>query len=164
MKRLVHRPVRAATRWVDRVTSEAARTLWQRMIAVLGAGFVTWICAGLVFYVIEPTTKTWFEGVWLAFTTGATVGYGDFVPTTLASRVFAVITVLLGLAFLSVATASIAALFVGENERQVEADILNELARMRTELAALRAELQAAEEARDAVRHAARSAPPPSRD
>lgn len=161
MKRLVHRPVRAATRWVDRVTSEAARMLWHRMIGVLVAGFLTWICAGLVFYAIEPTTQTWFEGVWLAFTTGATVGYGDFVPTTPASRVFAVITVLLGLAFLSVATASIAALFVGENERQVEADILNELGRMRAELAQLRAEVAASNAVREASGPAVRPPAPP---
>jgi voltage-gated potassium channel len=46
-------------------------------------------------------------------TTAATVGYGDVavVPSTPTSRVFAVVVVLLGLAVLSLATASLAAIF-----------------------------------------------------
>src|SRR5688572_16109468 len=68
---------------------------------------------GVGFWLLEPRASDIGEGMWLAFTTAATVGYGDIVPSTHASRVFAVVLVLVGLAVLSLVTASMAAIFVG---------------------------------------------------
>lgn len=76
-------------------------------------------------------------GFWLAFTTAATVGYGDIVPSTHASRTFAVLVVLLGLAVLSLVTASVAAIFVGKEERNIERELMNEIRALRAEVAAL---------------------------
>lgn len=76
-------------------------------------------------------------GFWLAFTTAATVGYGDIVPNTHASRTFAVLVVLLGLAVLSLVTASVAAIFVGKEERNIERELMNEIRALRAEVAAL---------------------------
>jgi len=42
---------------------------------------------GLGFWVLEPDAETFSDGLWLAFTTAATVGYGDIVPSTHASRI-----------------------------------------------------------------------------
>lgn len=82
------------------------------------------VMGGLGFWAIDPKVNSFTDGLWLAFTTAATVGYGDHVPSTDASRAFAVLVVLLGLAVLSLVTASIAALFVQNEERQVERDLL----------------------------------------
>ena len=86
------------------------------------------------------------DGLWLAFTTAATVGYGDVVPSTPVSRAFSVIVVLLGLAVLSLVTASLAAIFVEEDvveeERQIERDLMHELRGLRHQVEVLRAELQ----------------------
>lgn len=58
------------------------------------------------------------------------MGYGDVVPSTPASRGFAVVVVLLGLAVLSLATASLAAIFVekdvAEEEDLLAQDLLRE--------------------------------------
>ena len=43
------------------------------------------------FWWLEPRAETLGDGLWLAFTTAATVGYGDIVPTTPASKIFAVL-------------------------------------------------------------------------
>ena len=75
------------------------------------------------------------------FTTGATVGYGDLVPSTPASRIFAVFVVLLGYAVFSVVTASIVALFVGEDEKRFEKELHADIRSLRKEVAALRSEL-----------------------
>jgi voltage-gated potassium channel len=80
--------------------------------------------------------------LWLAFTTAATVGYGDIVPSTHASRAFAVIVVLLGLAVLSLVTASVAAMFVETEERQIERDLMREIGALRHEVQSLHAELR----------------------
>lgn len=102
---------------------------------------------GVGFWMLDPRVDTFTDGLWLAFTTAATVGYGDLVPSTHASRAFSVVVVLLGLAVLSLATASLAAIFVEKDvaaeESQIEADLLNELALLRNEVRQLRAEVLA---------------------
>ena len=75
------------------------------------------------------------------------MGYGDLVPSTHASRGFSVLVVLLGLAVLSLVTASLAAIFVerevDEEERQIERDLMREIRHVRDEVAELRRALAA---------------------
>jgi voltage-gated potassium channel len=94
--------------------------------------------AGAGFYWLEPNVKNYPDGIWLAFTTIATVGYGDIVPSTAASKVFAVFIVLLGYAMFSIVTANIAALFVGEEEAKFERELHRDIRELHQELAALR--------------------------
>ncbi len=100
---------------------------------------------GAGFWLVEPKVSTLGDGLWLAFTTAATVGYGDLVPSTHASRAFAVVVVLLGLAVLSLVTASVSALFVGKRvhkeERAIERELMHEIRAVRKEVDALRREI-----------------------
>jgi voltage-gated potassium channel len=98
---------------------------------------------GVGFWILEPRAHTFGDGLWLAFTTATTVGYGDIVPSTHASRAFSVIVVLLGLAVLSLVTASVAAMFVETEERQIERDLMQEIGSLRAEVRSLRDELRA---------------------
>lgn len=100
-------------------------------LAILGLG-------GAGFWLLEPQVKNLGEGLWLAFTTAATVGYGDIVPSTTASRVFAVLVVLVGLAVLSLVTASVAAILVGTEERDIERELMAEIRALRADVAALK--------------------------
>ena len=97
---------------------------------------------GIGFWILEPSALTLSDGLWLAFTTAATVGYGDIVPSTHASRAFSVLVVLLGLAVLSLVTASVAAMFVETEERQIEHDLMHEISALRTEVRSLHDELR----------------------
>ena len=99
--------------------------------------------AGAGFYWLEPTVLSYADGVWLAFSTVATVGYGDIVPSTAASKIFAVFIVLLGYAMFSIVTANIAALFVGEEEAGFERELHGDIRALHQEVAALRRELRA---------------------
>ena len=126
-------------RWNKRARLITRRGLWYSLalcLTILGLG-------GIGFWLLEPQTPTLADAMWLAFTTAATVGYGDLVPTTHASRMFAVVVVLLGLAVLSLVTASLAAMFVETEERQIERDLMHEIGALRGEVKALRAELHA---------------------
>ena len=100
------------------------------------------VLGGMGFWWLDPQVSTFSDGLWLAFTTAATVGYGDMVPSTHASRAFAVLVVLLGLAILSLVTASVAAMFVETEERQIEHDLMHEIKALRHEVKALREEVQ----------------------
>ena len=104
------------------------------------------LIGGVGFWMLDPNVHTLSEGLWLAFTTAATVGYGDVVPSTPASRGFAVIVVLLGLAVLSLATASLAAIFVekdvAEEEDLLAQDLLREINLLRDDIRVLRSEVE----------------------
>ena len=108
-------------------------------VAILGLG-------GVGFWIIDPQIHTLSDGLWLAFTTAATVGFGDVVPSTHASRAFSVLVVLLGLAVLSLVTASLSAVFVEKEveaeERQIEKDLMHEIRQLRREVADLRRDIQ----------------------
>ena len=114
-------------------------------LMILGLG-------GVGFWILEPRAHSLSDGLWLAFTTAATVGYGDIVPSTHASRTFSVVVVLLGLAVLSLVTASVAAMFVETEERQIERDLMHEIGALRVELRHLHEE----------VRQLRRPLPPPN--
>jgi voltage-gated potassium channel len=108
------------------------------LVYSLGLSLTILLLGGVGFWVLEPKVETLSDGLWLAFTTAATVGYGDIVPSTHASRTFAVLVVLLGLAVLSLVTASVAAIFVGKEERDIERELMKEIRALRAEVAALR--------------------------
>ena len=108
------------------------------LIQVIALALLMLTTAGAGFYWLEPNVQNYPDGVWLAFTTIATVGYGDIVPSTAASRVFAVFIVVLGYAMFSIVTANIAALFVGEEEAKFERDLHTDIRALHQEVAALR--------------------------
>lgn len=122
--------------WVER----------RRLLQLLAGAGALMAIAGGGFYWLEPQVHSYADGLWLAFITAATVGYGDLVPSTPASRIFAAFIVLLGYAVFSVVTASIAALFVGEDEKRFERELHADIRHLRHEIGVLRDELRTAEQ------------------
>ena len=110
---------------------------YRRLGYPLALSLVILLLGGAGFWVLEPKVETLSDGLWLAFTTAATVGYGDLVPSTHSSRAFAVLVVMLGLAVLSLVTASVAAVFVGNEERDIERELMQEIRALRADVAAL---------------------------
>lgn len=136
----------------------AYRNRRKRLITRRGLVYSLVLCmlilalGGIGFWVLEPGILTLKDGLWLAFTTAATVGYGDIIPSTDASRAFSVVVVLLGLAVLSLVTASVAAMFVEIEERQIERDLMHEIGALRAEVRALHDELRQGTPMRDRSR------------
>jgi voltage-gated potassium channel len=129
-----------------------SRRLWRHKVVRRGLTYslilvvVILVIGGIGFWMLDPKVNTMEDGLWLSFTTAATVGYGDMVPSTPWSRAFAVLVVLLGLSVLSLVTASLAAIFVEkdvvEDERRVDAELLREVRRLRMEVEALSNQLK----------------------
>lgn len=111
---------------------------FRRLGYPLGLSMAILLLGGLGFWWLEPQVLSLTDGLWLAFTTAATVGYGDIVPSTASSRAFAVVVVLIGLAVLSLVTASVAAVFVGNEEREIERELMKEIKALRADVAALK--------------------------
>ena len=98
---------------------------------------IIFLVAGGAFYWLEPTVRSYADGLWLAFVTGATIGYGDIVPTTTGSRLFAVLITMVGLTLFSLVTASVAAFFIGEDEKTLRRQMHRDLQRLKEDVARL---------------------------
>lgn len=126
--------------------SDADWSILQRLTLQLAIAALLLVGCGVVYWQIEPQTPHFSDGLWLAFVTASTVGYGDLIPSTHASRLFSVFVVLLGFGVLSLVTAAIAATFVESQERRIEREILHDLHRqirlLREDVAALRGKIE----------------------
>ena len=132
------------------------RGLWYSLALCL----VIMLFGGAGFWLLEPGVASFTDGLWLAFTTAATVGYGDVVPQTQIGRVFAALMVLLGLSVLSLVTASLAAIFV---EQEVEDEVHTEERliehELQREIRALREQVRALDERLNSPARAAQQPP-----
>lgn len=58
---------------------------------------------GVMIHLIEPKQfPTIFDGIWWAFVTASTVGYGDYFPTTIMGRIAGILLILIGASLLTI--------------------------------------------------------------
>ncbi|MGP4072980.1 potassium channel family protein [Piscibacillus sp. B03] len=68
-----------------------------QFVRLLGTIFLTMTVFGYIVHLLEPNEfKTTFDGIWWAFITGSTIGYGDYVPQTALGRLVAILLILAG--------------------------------------------------------------------
>lgn len=84
------------------------------------------------------------DGLWWAFVTCTTVGYGDTFPVTSTGRSIAVFLMVAGISGLSAITANIAAYFVSADAEEEVDEITERLTRIETQLDSLIAGLSPA--------------------
>lgn len=73
-------------------------------------------------------------GIWWAFETVTTVGYGDIVPSTPLGKLMAVVVMLMGVTLFSVLTASLSAYFIGNTKAD---EILKALKKLEEKIEAI---------------------------
>ncbi|MBI2316281.1 MAG: two pore domain potassium channel family protein, partial [Betaproteobacteria bacterium] len=66
----------------------------------------------------EPLITSLWEALWYSLVTVATVGYGDYTPKTVLGRVIGSVLILVGVAVFSLASATIASIFVAQRIRE----------------------------------------------
>lgn len=81
--------------------------------------------------------KTYWDGIWWAVVTVTTVGYGDLYPTTVGGRILAMLLMMVGIGFLAVLTATIAARFIQTDTSSDE--VLKALRKIEQDIADLKA-------------------------
>jgi voltage-gated potassium channel len=77
------------------------------------------VMAGAMMAVLDPGIGTPWDGIWWAWVTVTTVGYGDVVPVTHVGRIFGSFVILLGIALFSMLTAAFAAHFLSRGEQDL---------------------------------------------
>ena len=116
----------------------------QNVPAAVGiVALATTSVAGFVFVVERSSDNAAFESfgdaLWWSLVTLSTVGYGDIAPTTTGGRIGAVVLMLVGIAFLGTVAATLASLFVSDEEKEQESEIM----RLRHEVESLRRSIDA---------------------
>lgn len=98
------------------------------------------VAAGTLMYLVEGdyAQVSLGDGLWWAIATMTTVGYGDVAPVTVAGRAIAVVVMVLGIGFVALLTANIAAWFVERDQENSDSDLAHEVRALRAEVAALR--------------------------
>lgn len=81
--------------------------------------FIILVISGLLISGIDPAFETPMDGLWWAWVTVTTVGYGDLVPATTEGRIFGSLLILMGLALFSMLTASFSVFFIEQDEREI---------------------------------------------
>ena len=89
------------------------------------------LMSGLLIAGIDPSIENVWEGLWWAWVTVATVGYGDIVPQSTAGKLFGAVVILFGLGFFSLLTASFSAYFVSRGEIEIEEEEAEEIYRLK---------------------------------
>jgi voltage-gated potassium channel len=100
------------------------------------------LMSGLLIAGIDPGIEDVWQGLWWAWVTVATVGYGDTVPLSAAGKVFASLVILFGVGFFSLLTASFSAYFISRGELEIEEEEVQEI----NQLSALEARMDAIEQ------------------
>ncbi|NOQ90396.1 MAG: ion transporter [Gammaproteobacteria bacterium] len=85
------------------------------------------LMSGLLIAGIDPSIENVWQGIWWAWVTVATVGYGDTVPQSVAGKVFGAVVILFGVGFFSLLTASFSAYFVSRGEIEIEEEEIEEI-------------------------------------
>lgn len=70
------------------------------------------LLAGLSIWTVEPDIGTPGDGLWWAFVTATTVGYGDISPASAVGRLIALVLMTVGIGLLGLITGSVATFFL----------------------------------------------------
>jgi voltage-gated potassium channel len=104
---------------------------------LVGVTVLVLAMAGALLYWLEPTITSYWDGVWLAFVTATTIGYGDFYATTAGARLVSMFVALVGFAIIALFTANIVAYFVGRDLPDAQRELQRDIMRLRDEIARL---------------------------
>lgn len=98
------------------------KTFRARLTAFVVIGAALVLLAGGGFAALESdSVATYWQGLWWALSLMTTVGFVGDAPTTGGGRIISAVLMLSGFALMSLTTAAIASLFVGEEAEPAEA-------------------------------------------
>jgi voltage-gated potassium channel len=104
----------------------------------------------------QGTITSFWDGLWWAFVTVTTVGYGDLAPVTATGRAVAVAVMIGGIALIGVVTATLASWIVERiavTDERSQSATRAEVRELREEITALRELMQGAARERETGRH-----------
>ena len=131
-------------------------TLWDAVVNILlhNSIFTTimvtviiTILWGELIPLVDPAISNPWSGIWLAWQTVTTIGYGDIVPSNFIGRLLAILLMIVGVGvgLTSLLTANFASFILrhaDKKTKRVEYDLLDKIERLEKKIDALRGDLK----------------------
>ena len=118
----------------------------KRLGVILCIFILVTLLSGLFLAYIDPQIGSPWRGIWWAFQTITTVGYGDVLPVTAGGRVFAIFFMLFGIGLLATLSASFAFFLLSKkasvDQHAVEAKVLKQIEMLSNTVEDLKKEIQ----------------------
>jgi len=103
------------------------------------------VISGFLIAALDPAFGGPLDGIWWAWVTMTTVGYGDIVPSTNEGRLFGSLLILVGICMFSLLTASFSVFFIEKDEGEIaerERQNLNRITRLENRLENIEKQLE----------------------
>lgn len=99
--------------WMFRTLMGKVPFLVKLLLAIIS---IACLIGGVV-HLLEPLKfPTLFDGIWWALVTVSTVGYGDFVPVTIAGRALAILLIFVGVGVMTLLVTTLASIAFATNQ------------------------------------------------
>lgn len=109
------RPLRKAKRFYN--TNGFKYVLFATAMTILTGGVLIHYAEGMAFD----------DGIWWAFVTATTVGYGDISPNTVYGRIIAMVLMLVGIGLIGSVTSTLTSFFLDRKEKTVRGSVLGSI-------------------------------------
>jgi voltage-gated potassium channel len=121
-----------------RISTDVRSVLSRHSLGLtLFISFLIMLFSGFIISGIDPAFETPLDGIWWAWVTITTVGYGDLVPSTTTGRMFGAFLILMGIGLFSMLTASFSVFFIEQDEKDMlerEDDNIRRISRIESQL------------------------------
>lgn len=81
------------------------------------------VISSIVLFTIDDSFASLFDSLWYGLVTITGVGYGDITPVSTVGKVIGMLTIIIGVLFVSVFTASMSAMYMEKPERKTRESI-----------------------------------------
>ncbi|WP_293267012.1 potassium channel family protein [Neptunomonas sp.] len=129
-----------------RISTDVRAVLSRHSLGLtLFISFLIMLFSGFIISGIDPAFETPIDGIWWAWVTITTVGYGDLVPSTTIGRLFGALLILLGIGLFSMLTASFSVFFIEQDEKDMierEDENIRRISRIESQLERIEAQLE----------------------
>lgn len=109
--------------------------------STLSVCLVIVVIAGIMMAGIDPGIGNITDGIWWAWVTVTTVGYGDVVPITTEGKIFGALLIAMGIGLFSMITASFTVYFVSQDEEADNLELALHAAEMNSRMDRIEAKL-----------------------
>lgn len=94
--------------------------VYNRLIKVISLLLICYlIITSIILQQVDSSFTTFFNSLWYNIVTLSGVGYGDITPVSITGKVMGIFTIIIGIMFVSVFTATIASIYMERNEEAI---------------------------------------------